>query len=69
MNTYQAISDVNIKYTYQHGGGLKGRTVKAGDIVTVIGRSIEIDTPCVSCIELLHKITEDSFKAFFRPVS
>ena len=66
---FQAIKDVNMKYVFSLGGGINGRTVKAGEVVTFLGESTEIDTPCVSCFELLHRITKDSFNKLFLPVS
>lgn len=63
-----ANQDVNVKYTYKLGGGIKGRTVKAGEVVTFLSESTEIDTPCVSCFELLNRMTKQSFKLYFTAI-
>jgi len=66
---FKAIQDVNALYTFNLGGGMNRRKVKTGEIVTLIGKSTEIDTPCVSCAELLHKMTAESFYKLFTPIA
>ena len=62
---YSANQDVNIKYAYQYGGGLLGRTVKMGEIVTVIGVMTDINSRSVSCLELLHRTEMHAFNSLF----
>lgn len=58
---YLANCDMPIKYTYQLGGGIKGRTIKKGEFVTVIGVVTDIDSISVSTIESLHRISAPYF--------
>lgn len=62
---FKAVSDINVLYTYKLGGGIKGRKVKKDDVITFLGSTTEIDTPCISSYELLHKMTLESFKKYF----
>ena len=64
---FVANQDIKVKYTYQLGGGLKGRTVKKGEIVTVIGVMNDVNSQSVSCVELLHRIEINAFKSLFSP--
>lgn len=67
---YQANVDLpTVLYTYNFSGGIKDRTVKAGETITLISTSIEIDTPCVSFLEILHRMTTASFHKFFTKVN
>lgn len=65
---YIANKDLNIKYVFQLGGGTKGRTIKKGEEVTVIGLMNDIDTQSVSTLELLHRIELNAFKKNFTSV-
>lgn len=65
---YSANQDINIKYTFQLGGGLKGRTVKKGEIVTVIGVMNDINSQSVSCIELIYRTEINAFKSLFTKI-
>ena len=65
---FVANQDINVKYTYQLGGGLKGRTVKKGEIVTAIGVMNDINSQSVSCVELMHRIELNAFKALFTAI-
>lgn len=62
---FVANQDIKVKYTYQLGGGINGRTVKKGDIVTVVGTMNDINSQSVSCVELLHRIEINAFKSLF----
>lgn len=62
---FVANQDIKVKYTYQLGGGIKGRTVKKGDIVTAIGMMNDVNSQSVSCAELLHRIEINAFKSLF----
>lgn len=64
---FVANQDIKAKYTYQLGGGLKGRTVKKGEIVTAIGVMNDVNSQSVSCVELLHRIEINAFKSLFSP--
>ena len=68
---FRATKDANIKYTYQLGGGIRSnaRTVKAGDIVTVSGYCIDIDTVTIATRELLHRVCQASFDGIFTPIN
>lgn len=65
---YVANCDMPIKYTFQLGGGIKGRTIKKGETVTVIGQMTDIDTVSVSTLECLNRINAAYFKANFSPL-
>lgn len=60
-----AIKDADILYSYNYGGGVNGRTIKKGDVVTFINKDADSN---FACLELLHKITEESFYQIFVPV-
>lgn len=62
---YTANQDTNIKYIYALGGGIKGRTIKKGEQITVIGVMNDINSQSISTKETLHRITADSFFKFF----
>lgn len=62
---YVANCDMPIKYVFQLGGGIKGRTVKQGETVTVVGSRTDIDTPVVEVAETLHVIAESYFRNNF----
>lgn len=65
--TFRAKQDTPLLYTFKYGGGINGRKVKAGELVTVVSESIEIDTPCVRCLEILHKTAKAYFLTAFEP--
>lgn len=61
-----AIKDADILYSFNYGGGVNGsRTIKKGDVVTFINKDADSN---FACLELPHKITEDSFNKIFVPV-
>lgn len=66
---YIAQKDTNIKYIYSLGGGIKGRTVKAGEKITVICVMNDINAQSVATKETLHRITTESFLEFFKQVN
>lgn len=66
---YIANKDMDLKYVYSLGGGLKGRTIKKGEQVTVIGIMNDIDSQSVSTIELLHRINLNGFEKCFTKVN
>lgn len=65
---FVANQDINAKYTYQLGGGTKGRTVKKGEIVTAIGVTNDINSQSVSTLELLHRVEINAFKTLFTAI-
>lgn len=65
---YVANKDMPIKYTYSLGGGLKGRTIKAGETVTVSSIMNDIDSQSVATIELLHRISLPFFIENFKKI-
>jgi len=65
MKTYVATQDTDILYTFKHGGGIKGRTVKEGEKVTFLGTMNDINTRSVACLELLHRVEENAFNKIF----
>jgi hypothetical protein len=58
---YAANIDMPIKYTFQLGGGLNGRTIKKGEVVTMIGVMNDINSQSVSTMETLHRIEKNHF--------
>lgn len=58
-----------VLYNINHNNGIKGRSVKQGDIVTAIGLTNDIDSRSVRCVELLYRINETSFNNLFHPLS
>jgi hypothetical protein len=63
---YVALKDLpTVKYTFQLGGGIGGRTVKIGDIITVIGVTNDIDSKSVQTMQLLNRIELNSFMEAF----
>lgn len=62
------VEDARILYTYQLGGGLKGRTVKAGEEVTrVVHAHWHEDYYGVAVLETVHRISLDGFNKYFEP--
>ena len=68
MEKYTANKDMNIKYIYSLGGGIKGRTIKKGEIVTKIGEMYDINTKSVSTLELLNRVELNSFMSCFTKI-
>lgn len=67
--THIATQDTDILYSFRHGGGLNGRTVKKGDRVTLVtGNTTNIDTPVVRCLETLNWISREYFNQVFAPI-
>ena len=66
---FKAVKDLDVLYTFKLGGGVKGRKVKQGDVVTFL--TIDNFGPCgtkmASCFELLRRMTLEDFKAGFVP--
>ena len=66
---FKAVKDLDALYTFKLGGGVKGRKVKQGDVVTFL--TIDNFGPCgtkmASCFELLRRMTLEDFKAGFVP--
>lgn len=62
-----AIEKHRILYSFRFGGGVKGGTVKSGDVIRVIDTATDIDTENCSTDKLLHKISKQSLlnKDFF----
>jgi hypothetical protein len=54
-----------ILYTYKLGGGVKGRFVKTGDMLTVIDKVYDINTVSYSTLETLHRLSADMVNQFF----
>jgi hypothetical protein len=46
-------------------GGIQGRKVKKGDIVTFLNSEVSFSTRMVNCYELLYSMTLDEFKKNF----
>ena len=69
MKQFTANQDMPIKYTFQLGGGVKGRTIKAGEIITAIDVVNDIDSQSVSTLETLHRIEKNYFDTHFTAVS
>lgn len=65
---YIANEDLNMKYIYQLGGGIKGRTIKKGEVVTAIGIMNDINSQSATTRELLHRVELNSFKKLFTPI-
>lgn len=65
---FQAINDVDVLYTYKLGGGLLGRKVKKGDIVTFLTNEISFSTRLISCYEILRCMSLDVFEKNFKPL-
>lgn len=65
MQKYIANQDTKILYTYPLGGGIKGRTVKKGDIITKTGEMTDIDTVSVCTAETLRRIVKSYFEKVF----
>lgn len=63
--TYVAKKDTEIKYIYSLGGGVKGRTVKAGEEVTAICVMNDINAQSVATKETLYRIELNSFLSTF----
>ena len=68
MEKYTANKDMNIKYIYSLGGGIKGRTIKKGEIVTKTGEMYDINTKSVSTLELLNRVELNSFMSCFTKI-
>lgn len=66
--TYTANCDLPIKYIFQLGGGINGRTLKKGDKVNVICIVNDINAQSVATSETLHRIELASFLANFTPI-
>lgn len=62
---FEAIHDTNFVYTFKLGGGIQGRKVKKGDIVTFLNSEVSFSTRMVNCYELLYSMTLDEFKKNF----
>lgn len=62
---FEAIQDTNFLYVYKLGGGLSGRKVKKGDVVTFLNSEVSFSTRMVNCYELLYSMTLDEFKKNF----
>jgi len=66
---FKAVKDQDVLYTFKLGGGLNGRKVKQGDVVTFL--TVDNAGPCctkmASCYELLRRMTLEEFKAGFVP--
>lgn len=62
---YVANIDMPIKYTYQLGGGINGRTIKKGEEVTVIARMPDINSASIATIETLYRINDKFFAENF----
>jgi len=62
---FEAIQDTNLLYTFKLGGGVQGRKVKKGDIVTFLNSEVSFSTRIVNCYELLYSMTLDEFKKNF----
>lgn len=65
---YKANKDMNIKYVFKLGGGMNGRTIRQGEIVTVIGTMNDVNSQSVSTIELLNRVELNGFKACFTKI-
>jgi hypothetical protein len=65
-NLVKANQDVNLLYKLNLGGGIKGRKVKSGDVLTLL----EIDkvSKTVCFFETLHKISIENFESKFTRV-
>lgn len=66
---YKANTDMPIKYIYQLGGGIKGRTIKKGDTVSVIGHVTDIGTVSIETVETLYRINAEYFLSNFTKIS
>ena len=62
---FEATQDTNFHYTYKLDGGIQGRKVKKGDIVTFLNSEVSFSTRMVNCYELLYSMTLDEFKKKF----
>lgn len=62
---FEATQDTNFLYTYKLDGGIQGRKVKKGDIVTFLNSEVSFGTRMVNCYELLYSMTLDEFKKNF----
>ena len=63
-NTFIAqpgIEALKIKKTYQHGGGLLGGCLKAGDKITVTGTLTDMDTITFETDITLNRLSESFF--------
>lgn len=64
-----AINDVDTLYTFKLGGGILGRKVKKGDVVTFLTYENSFIHEMVTCYELLHKLPLDIFKSNFKLIN
>lgn len=64
------VNGKKIALHFKYRGEGINQYLKAGDVVKVIDESIEIDTPCVSTLQMLNRMTKDSFlnPMFFLPI-
>jgi hypothetical protein len=65
---FEAVRDTDFLYTYKLGGGLLGRKVKKGDVVTFLTEEISFSTRMVSCYELLLCMTKNEFISSFKAI-
>jgi hypothetical protein len=62
---YTAKRDMPIKYIYSLGGGLRGRTIKAGEVITAVDIVSDISNNSVATAETLNRIALDFFLSNF----
>lgn len=65
MQKFTANHDMPIKYVFSLGGGIKGRTIKKGEVITYGGEMNDIDKKSIWTLETLHRIESNYFKAHF----
>jgi len=67
--TYTANHDMPILYVYSLGGGIKGRTIKAGEPITAITVMNDVNSQSVATTETLHRIALPYFLEHFTKVN
>lgn len=67
---FKATKDLpHILYNYSNGGGINGRTIKEGDIVTTIGTTPDVGSWSVSTREVLYRMELNGFLKCFELVN
>lgn len=64
---FVAKQDTEILYTYKLGGGIKGRKVKKGDVITFLSVMNDLGRESVATYETVHRIDKHSFFHIFEP--
>lgn len=54
------VNGKKIELCHKYRGEGVNRYLKSGDVIQVIDESIEIDTPCISTLQTLHRMTKES---------